>query len=49
MLITIALVLLVLWLLGMVSTYTAGGLLHVLLVIAIVFALIGLIRGRSVV
>ena len=49
MLITIALVLLVLWLLGMVSTYTAGGLLHILLVVAIVFGLIGLIRGRTVV
>jgi hypothetical protein len=49
MLITIALILLVLWLLGMVSTYTAGGLLHVLLVIAVIFLLVGLIRGRRVV
>jgi hypothetical protein len=49
MLMFMALVLLVLWLLGMVSTYTAGGLLHILLVIAIVFGLIGLIRGRSLV
>lgn len=47
MLLTIALVLIVLWLLGMVSTYTLGGLLHVLLVIAVIFLLIGLIRGRS--
>ncbi len=49
MLITIAVILLVLWLLGMVSTYTAGGLLHILLVIAVIFLLIGLIRGRRVV
>jgi hypothetical protein len=49
MLIVIALVLLVLWLLGMVTTYTAGGILHILLVIAIVFGLVGLIRGRTVV
>jgi hypothetical protein len=48
MLITIALVLLVLWLLGMVSTYTAGGVLHILLVIAAVFLLIGIIRGRRI-
>jgi hypothetical protein len=48
MLITIAIVLLVLWLLGMVSTYTAGGLLHILLVIAVIFLLIGLIRGRRI-
>ena len=48
MLITIALVLLVLWLLGVVSAYTAGGLLHVLLVIAVIFLLIGLIRGRTI-
>ena len=47
MLLTIALVLFVLWLLGMVSTYTLGGLLHVLLVIAVIFLLIGVIRGRS--
>jgi hypothetical protein len=47
MLLTIALVLIVLWLLGMVSTYTLGGLLHVLLVVAVIFLLIGVIRGRS--
>jgi hypothetical protein len=47
-LITIALVLLVLWLLGVVSAYTVGGLLHVLLVIAVIFLLIGLIRGRTI-
>jgi hypothetical protein len=46
-LLTIAIVLIVLWLLGVVTTYTLGGLLHILLVIAVVFLLIGLIRGRS--
>jgi len=37
-----------LWLLGMVTTYTLGGLLHILLVIAVVFLLIHLIQGRSI-
>ena len=37
-----------LWLLGMVTTYTLGGALHILLVIAIVFLLIHLIQGRSI-
>lgn len=40
--------LLLLWFLGMVTTHTLGGLLHILLVIAIVFLLIGVIRGRPV-
>jgi hypothetical protein len=47
MLETIAVVLIILWLLGMVSSYTAGGLIHVLLVIAVVVILIRVIRGRS--
>jgi hypothetical protein len=47
-LVTIALVLLVLWSVGMVSTYTLGGVLHILLVIAVIFLLIGLIRGRTI-
>jgi hypothetical protein len=46
MLYTIAVVLLVLWLLGLVSGYTVGAFIHVLLVIAIVLFLIGLISGR---
>lgn len=46
MLWTIALVMLVLWALGMVSSYTMGGFLHVLLVIAIVVVLVRLIQGR---
>ena len=46
MLYTIAVVLLILWLLGLVSSYTIGGLIHVLLVIAIVMFLVGVIGGR---
>jgi hypothetical protein len=42
-------VLLVLWLLGIVTSYTMGGLIHVLLVIAIVVVLIQLIQGRRIV
>ena len=46
MLITIATILIVLWLLGMVTSYTMGGLIHILLVIAIVVILIRVIQGR---
>ncbi|MGD0098206.1 MAG: lmo0937 family membrane protein [Terracidiphilus sp.] len=46
MLWTIFVVLLVLWLLGMVSSYTLGGFIHILLVIALVVLLIQLISGR---
>jgi uncharacterized membrane protein YtjA (UPF0391 family) len=46
MLYTIALILLVLWLLGLVSGTTVGGFVHVLLVIAIVMVLVNLISGR---
>jgi hypothetical protein len=49
MLYTIAMVLLILWLLGLVSGATLGGFIHVLLVIAIVMILIRLISGRKVV
>lgn len=49
MLWTIFVILLVLWLLGMVSSYTLGGFIHVLLVMAVVIALIRLIQGRRVV
>jgi hypothetical protein len=44
---TIAVVLLILWLLGMVSSYTLGGFIHILLVLAVVAVLIRLIQGRS--
>jgi hypothetical protein len=46
MLYTIAVVLIILWLLGLVSAYTLGGFIHVLLVIAVVMILVNLISGR---
>jgi hypothetical protein len=46
---TIAVILLVLWLLGLVSGYTIGAFIHVLLVIAVVLLLVGLVSGRRVV
>ena len=49
MLYTIAVVLLILWLLGMVSGYTIGAFIHVLLVVALVLFVVGLLSGRRVV
>ena len=49
MLTTLIVVLLVLWLLGMVTSYTMGGLIHILLVIAIVVVIVRLLQGRKVV
>ncbi|HEX6030935.1 MAG TPA: lmo0937 family membrane protein [Tepidiformaceae bacterium] len=49
MLETIAIILLLLWIFGMVSSYTVGGLIHILLVVAIVIFLLRVIRGRRVV
>ena len=46
MLYTIAVVLLILWLLGLVSSYTLGGFIHVLLVIALVVIVLQLVSGR---
>lgn len=46
MLYTIAVVLIILWLLGLISSYTMGGLIHVLLVIAMVVVLLRIISGR---
>jgi len=46
MLWTIALILIVLWLLGLVSSYTMGGFIHALLVIAVIVILVQLIQGR---
>jgi len=43
---TIAVVLIILWLLGLVSSYTMGGLIHILLVLAIVVILLRVIQGR---
>ena len=48
MLYTIAVILLVLWLLGLVSSYTMGGFIHILLVLAIIVILIRVIQGRRV-
>jgi hypothetical protein len=49
MLFTIAVILVVLWLLGLVTSYTMGGFIHVLLVIAIIAVLFRIISGRKVV
>lgn len=47
MLETIAIILVVLWLLGMVSSYTLGGFIHILLLIAVIIVIIRIIRGRN--
>lgn len=47
MLETIAVVLIVMWLLGLVSTYTIGGFIHILLVVAIILFLVRWINGRT--
>jgi hypothetical protein len=49
MLWTIAVVLIVLWLLGLISSYTMGGFIHILLVVAIVVVLVRVIQGRKVI
>ena len=48
MLLTIAVILAVLWLLGLVTSYTLGGFIHVLLVLAVIAVLINVINGRRV-
>lgn len=48
MLETLAIILIILWVLGLVSSYTMGGLIHILLVIAVVVILLRLIQGRRV-
>lgn len=48
MLETIAVILVVLWLLGLVSSYTMGGFIHILIVIAIVVVVLRVIRGRKI-
>jgi tryptophan-rich sensory protein len=48
MLYTIALILIIAWLLGFVSSYTMGGFIHILLVIAIILILVRLIQGRKI-
>ncbi len=47
MIMTIAIILVVLWLLGMVSAYTLGGFIHILLVLAIIIVLVRVISGRK--
>jgi Family of unknown function (DUF5670) len=47
MLWTLAIILLILWLLGLASSYTMGGFIHVLLIIAVVVVLVNIIRGRK--
>jgi hypothetical protein len=49
MLQTLAIILILLWLLGMVSSYTLGGVLHILLVIAVVLIIVRLLSGRKVI
>jgi len=49
MLTTILIVLVILWLLGMVSSYTMGGFIHILLVLAVAVVLIRVIQGRKVI
>ncbi len=48
MLETIAIILIVLWLLGFVSSYTMGGFIHILLVLAVIVILVRLIQGRRI-
>jgi hypothetical protein len=48
MLWTIAVILIILWLLGLVTSYTMGGFIHILLVIAIIFVLVRVIQGRKI-
>ena len=47
MLYTIAIILFILWLLGLVSSYTIGGFIHILLVVAIIIILVRIISGRA--
>ncbi len=44
---TIAIILIILWLLGLVTSYTMGGFIHILLVVAVVMILVRLIQGRG--
>lgn len=47
MLYTIAVVLVILWLLGLVTSYTVGGFIHILIVVAVIMVLVRLISGRA--
>lgn len=48
MLYTIAVVLIILWLLGLVTSYTLGGFVHILLVVAVIMILVRLVSGRGI-
>jgi len=48
MLYTIAVVLVILWLLGLVTSYTIGGFIHILIVVAVIMILVKLISGRGI-
>ena len=48
MLTTIAIILIALWLLGIVTSYTLGGFIHILLVVAVIMILVRLIRGQNI-
>ena len=48
MLYTIALILIILWIVGLVTSYTMGGFIHILLVIAIIVILVNIINGRGI-
>jgi hypothetical protein len=48
MLYTVVVVLLILWLLGLVTSYTLGGLIHILLVVALIVVVVNLLQGRKV-
>lgn len=48
MLYTIAVILVILWLLGMVSAYTLGGFIHLLLIVAVIMVVVNLLSGRKV-
>ncbi|MDN4052226.1 lmo0937 family membrane protein [Massilia forsythiae] len=48
MLYTIAVILIILWLLGLVTSYTIGGFIHILLVVAVIMILVRLISGRGI-
>lgn len=48
MLYTIAVILIILWLLGLVTSYTVGGFIHILLVVAVIMILVKLISGRGI-
>ncbi len=49
MLTTIAVILIILWLLGLITSYTIGGFIHILLVIAVIMILVRLIKGEKVI